>query len=279
MPLDASEIRSRVKRIKSLPTLAGVVKNLFAKLSSESTSFAEVSEIINRDQVLASKVLKIINSPVYGFSGRIATINHALVLLGFTVVKGIVLSAAVMDQMRKCLTGLWEHSLGVEMAADKIARTLGVREREEISTAGLLHDLGKVIIGVEMHQESELVLNEVRDSKVPFIEAERRVLNGVTHPKIGLWLAEEWKFSARLLEPIAFHHSPRNADSAKEATAIIHLADILIRALQFGSGGDPYIPQIDRFALEVLDLRMGDLAGLMDVIEDELEGLDTSDFA
>lgn len=279
MLLTPSDIRLKVKTIKSLPTLSGVVKRLCIKVDSETTSFAEVAKIICKDQVLAAKVLKIVNSPLYGFSGRIATVNHALVLLGFSVVKGIVLSAAIIEYMCKCLVGLWEHSLGVAVAADRIARTLGVKDPEEVSTAGLLHDLGKVIIGVEMRREGQWVLNEVRNWKIPFVEAEKRILNGVTHAEIGSWLAEEWKLPARLSEPIAFHHNPRGADSAKEATAIIHLADILIRALQFGSGGDPYIPQIDGFALEVLDLKMGDLAGLLDVIDDELEGLDTSGFA
>jgi putative nucleotidyltransferase with HDIG domain len=272
------DIRKRVQRLKSLPTMPGVVNELLGMVESEDTQVSAIAEIIATDQVLTAKVLRIVNSPFYGFPGRISTINHALVLLGFGVIKGIVVSAVVLDLMADSLVGLWEHSLAVATASDKIARLVKVEEPEEVSTAGLLHDLGKVIVAVEMREESQRILELVRQEKIPFIEAEKRVLDGVTHCQVGGWLAEEWNLSPRLREPIIYHHQPEQAHTAEQPTAIVHLANVLTRALQFGSGGDPYIPQISQSALDLLGFRVGDLAHLLRVVDEALDGLDTADF-
>ncbi len=279
MTENAHDIHARVKQLKTLPTMPGVVNQLLSMVESDEESAAEVAEIIATDQVLTAKVLKIVNSPFYGFPGRIGTIQHALVLLGFDVLKGIVLSASVIDYMSDSLVGLWEHSIGVATASHKIALAIEADEPEEISTAGLLHDLGKVILSVEMHADCDRVVTEAARSEIPFVDAERKILRGVTHCEIAGWLAEEWHLPARLREPIARHHHPHSAELAPVPTAIVHLADILTRALQFGSGGDPYIPRINERALKILHLKMGDLASLLRIIDNELEGIDTSDFA
>jgi len=273
------DIRGQIQRIKTLPTLPGVVKKLCTMVESEETSAAAVGDIISTDQVLTAKVLKIVNSSFYGFPGRIGTINHALVLLGFNVIKGIVLTAAVIDYMSDSLVGLWEHSLGVATAADVLARHAGLPEPEEICTAGLLHDLGKVILCVEMREMSERVVSEVQLTQVPIMEAEKKVLDGLTHCDIVGWLGEEWNLPPRLREPMTLHHNPSKAEFAPEPTAIIHIADVVTRALQFGSGGDPYVPKLETCALQALDMSMADLASLLDEIDDEFDGIDTTDFA
>ncbi|HUT26105.1 MAG TPA: HDOD domain-containing protein [Sumerlaeia bacterium] len=278
MEPEGSDIQARIQRVKTLPTLPGVVKKLCAMVDDENTSAAEIGEIISTDQVLTAKVLKIVNSSFYGFPGRISTINHALVLLGFNVVKGIVLSAAIIDYMDDSLISLWQHSLGVAAASDKIARAVGADEPEEISTAGLLHDLGKVILSVEMPLEYRKVVAETARAEISFVEAEANVLGGLTHCQIAGWLAEEWNLPPRLREPITLHHKPTLAEFAPTATTVVHLANVIARALQFGSGGDPFVPPLDPGVFKVLNLRMADLAALLDLIDDEFEGLDTSDF-
>lgn len=275
---NAAEVRGYVNRIKTLPTMPGVVKQLCGLMESDDTTTTEIAEMIATDQVLSAKVLKIVNSPFYGFPGRIATINHAVVLLGFNVVKGIVLSAAILGYMTAAVKGLWEHSLGTAVTAGALGRTLGLKEPEELATAGLLHDLGKVLLSVEMKSECAAVIQKVKKEKVSFIEAEQEILFGVNHCTIAGWLAEEWNLPPRLAEPLTRHHRPDKAGNAAVATAVVHLADICTRALQFGSGGDPYVPAIQPEAMEMLDLKMADMPGLLEVIDDELEDIDTRDF-
>jgi HD-like signal output (HDOD) protein len=272
-----TEVREQIQRIRTLPSLSGVVKKLCALSESDISSAAEVGDIVSTDQVLTARVLKIVNSSFYGFEGRVGTINHALVLLGFNVVKSIVITAAVIDCMTASMVGLWEHSLGVATAANHVARTLKISNPEETSTAGLLHDLGKVILHVEMRDVAEHVQASVNLDRISFIEAERQALDGLTHCDIVGWLAEEWNLPPRLREPLVLHHSPNVAEFARVPTAIVHISDVITRALQFGSGGDPYVPRIHPAALDVLGLKIGDLAPLLQDIDDAFEGLDTSE--
>lgn len=269
------DFRQRIKRIQTLPMFPGVVKRLCGMVESDIASAAEVGNIIGTDQVLTAKVLKIVNSSFYGFRGRITAIDHALVLLGFNVIKSIVITAAVIDYMTDSMVGLWEHSLGVATAADKIARNLNIKEPEEISTAGLLHDLGKVILCVEMHDLADQIRTSVESAKVSYIEAEKAQLDGISHCDIAGWLMEQWNLPLGLRDPVVLHHSPDKAKVAPVPVAIVHIADILTRSLQFGSGGDPYIPIIHPTALDSLGLRMIDLAPLLREIDNALESIDT----
>ncbi len=267
-----------VKRIKSLPTLPGVVQKICSMVESDETSTAEIAAIINTDQVLTAKVLRIVNSPFYGFPGRITTINHALVLLGFNVIKGIMISASVIDFMTKSISGLWEHSIGVATASGYIARLINEEEPEVASTAGLLHDLGKVILSVELQSECEMVLADVDFSNVTFYQAEKNVLEDIDHCLIGRWLADQWNMPSRLKEPIRWHHAPQHAKQSSRVTAIVHLADVLTRALQFGYAGDPFVPELSLHAMKILGLQMADLKKILKDVDYELEGLDTSVF-
>ncbi|MBN1866346.1 HDOD domain-containing protein [Candidatus Sumerlaeota bacterium] len=279
MSLSSHDIETRIRKIQSLPTLPDVVNKLSLLVETDKASAAEIAKIISEDQVLTAKVLKVVNSSFYGFPGRIGTINHALVLLGFNVMKGIILTVSIVDAMSSSLVGLWEHSLGVAAASEEIARHAKLDQPVEISTAGLLHDLGKVVLCVEMSDVAEQIMEDVEASKISFIEAEKKALDGLTHCDLAGWLAKEWNLPARLKEPICFHHEPQRAETAQQATAAVHLADFFVRALQYGSGGDPFVPRIDPAALDILGLNLTDLPPLLERIEDQLEGIDTREFA
>ena len=109
--MDRAEMRSMVEKVTSLPTLPGSVTRITRMLDDPDTTAAEVGREVEKDQVLSAKVLKLVNSGFYGFSQPIATIQHAMVLLGFSVVKTLVLSTSVLDMMSKSMAGLWRHSL------------------------------------------------------------------------------------------------------------------------------------------------------------------------
>ncbi|HDM32619.1 MAG TPA: HDOD domain-containing protein, partial [Deltaproteobacteria bacterium] len=138
----AERIKSITKKIQSLPTLPPVVKKLTKMVESPDVTARDLGKLISSDQVLSAKVLKLVNSPFYGFPGRISSISHAIILLGFNVIKGVVLSASVFDLMEQSMVGLWEHSLACAIVAGTISRGLDIPEPEEVSTAALLHDIG-----------------------------------------------------------------------------------------------------------------------------------------
>jgi putative nucleotidyltransferase with HDIG domain len=269
----AEKIKSITKRIQSLPTLPPVVRKLTTMVESPDVTAKEVGKLISSDQVLSAKVLKLVNSPFYGFPGRISSISHAVILLGFNVIKGVVLSASVFELMEKSMVGLWEHSLGAAIASGAIARTLGLNEPEEISTAALLHDIGKVLVRVSLSADYDKISSIVEEKVCSFREAEVEVL-GVDHGDIGLWLSQEWGMPERLIVPIAYHHEPETAPKFKDRVAVVHIADSVIRAFGVGFGGDQWVGRIKPSQWELLGLDKADLPVLMRKILSELEEIE-----
>ncbi|HNY65122.1 MAG TPA: HDOD domain-containing protein [Deltaproteobacteria bacterium] len=266
----AEKIKSITKRIQGLPTLPPVVRKLTTMVESPDVTAQEVGRLISSDQVLSAKVLKLINSSFYGFPGRISSISHAVILLGFNVTKGVVLSASVFEIMEKSMMGLWEHSLGSAIISGTIARALGLKEPEEISTAALLHDIGKVLVKVSLSDDYDRISRVVEDKGCSFREAEAEVL-GVDHADIGLWLAQEWGMPERLTIPIAYHHEPDAAPKFKDRVAVVHIADSLVRAFGVGYSGDKWVGRIKPSAWEAVGMPGLDLPTLMRKILTELE--------
>lgn len=275
--LDRKALRKRIEGLSSLPTLAGVVEKLNVLVDSPDTSIADVGKVISKDQVLSAKVLKLINSGFYGFPGRITTVTHALVLLGFNVIKGLILSASVYDLMKESMVGLWEHSLGTAVASGLIAKRLGEQDPEEVATGGLLHDLGKVALGVQIPDLFDEVVETVAADGCLFLEAEQKVM-GVNHARVAYWLIEQWNLPPLLTEAIIYHHQPQLAKTAPRQTAMVHLGDIFARARGFGNAGDAGIPVVDPGAWEALGLTMDDVRELAREFDNELDLVADIDF-
>jgi len=266
----AQQLKAITRRIQTLPSLPQVVQELTTMVESPDVTAKEMGKLISSDQVLSAKVLKLVNSPFYGFPGRISSISHAIILLGFNVIKGVVLSASVFDLMEKSMVGLWEHSLGSAVVSGTISRTLGLSEPEEISTAALLHDIGKVLVRVSLNEDYEKIASLVETNGCSFREAEQEVL-GVDHAEIGSWLAEEWGLPERLSIPITYHHEPEKATKFQNRVAVVHIADSVVRAFGVGSGGDGWAGRISPQAWEYVGMDETDLALLMKQILTDLE--------
>lgn len=269
----AEQLKAITKRIQSLPSLPQVVQKLTTMVESPDVTAKEMGRLISSDQVLSAKVLKLVNSPFYGFPGRISSISHAIILLGFNVIKGVVLSASVFDLMERSMVGLWEHSLGTAIVSGTISRTLKMSEPEEISTAALLHDIGKVLIRVSLSGDYDRIDSLVRGTGCSFREAELEVL-GVDHAEIGSWLSEEWSLPERLSIPISFHHDPVSAVKLKERVAVVHIADSIVRAYGVGNAGDQWVSLVSPEAWEFIGMDTVDLVPLMRQIMTDLEEVD-----
>lgn len=269
MTVDPASFRRKIENLDNLPTLPGVVEKLSFMVESANISTAQVGGMIQADQVLSAKVLRLVNSAFFGFPGKIGTVTHALVLLGFNAVKGLVLTASVFDIMAGEMLGLWMHSLGVSVASGVIARRLGLKDPEEVQVAGLIHDIGKVVLKVESPEYYEEINQKVQQEGLSFIEAEREVL-GFDHTKISEWLCDKWNLPAALRAPIIFHHRPLSARESVEATAVVHMADVLVRAVGFGSGGDPGVAILDRDAVKKLDISLSAVEEILEEMDDEL---------
>jgi len=270
--MTVAEKRTELKKIimdtKTLPTLPGVISKLNSLSESDKSSVHEMARIVSSDQILSARILRLANSPSYGFY-RVSTISNAMILLGVNVVRSLALSSSIFEIMEKDSVGLWEHSLGAGMAANLIARKLGLPECEEISTAGLLHDIGKVIISLKCGEAAAEIRRFVREERATMREAEREILD-TDHGEVGGWLAKCWFLPDKLSEPIVFHHDVKLAVNHRVKTAVVHVADVLVKASGFGDSGDPYVPQIQNTAWDVLRLTERHLAELVEELEDKL---------
>jgi putative nucleotidyltransferase with HDIG domain len=270
--IDRAVIRARIEGTSNISTIPEVVLKLRRMMDNPQMSAATVGDEIAKDQVLAAKVLRLVNSGFYGFRTPITTITQAMVLLGFDVVKTLVLSASVLDVlelMNKYLEGLWEHSLATARVGNALAERLKLPNPEEIAVSGLLHDLGKVVIAQKFPVEHRAIRTMVRDTNCLQIEAEREVL-GVTHPEVGLWLLRRWGLPTKLVFPIAYHSQFNPAREFADRTAVIHLADIMCRARGYGYGGDGRLPAIDQGAWDLLKLTMDDVRDVYLQLDHEL---------
>ncbi len=261
-------MRRRVERLRELPTLPAVVQRVVDALDRPEGGHAETAALIETDQVLTAHLLRVANSAFYGLSGKIASVGQALTVLGTTVTRSLVYTTAVLD-LRIGLPGFWEHAVGTAVAAGTLARHLGLPHPEEVSAAGLLHDLGKVVLYRQAPAAFQAVLDHVAAEGTRFGEAERALL-GVDHAEVAGWLLGRWRVPSRLLEPVVFHHTPEQARTAPVETAVVHVANTLVRAYGYGFGGDRRIPAIAPAAWDRLRLGARDLDRVIAAFEADL---------
>lgn len=267
--MSREEIKERLKTIQSLPTLPPIVARLNEMVNDEDVTAVKLGEIIEKDQVLTSKILKMVNSSFFGFPQRISTVPNALVLLGFNVIKTLIVTSSIFEVMQASDVGLFEHSLGVAAAAGILAKKHGIQNPEEISTAGLIHDLGKIVVRAELPNEYEKILDIVQNKNVAMRTAELEVL-GMDHCEIGSDLAGEWNLPDRLVTPVRLHHRPGLKSEFSKINAIIHFSDIIIRALGFGNGGDVWVPDLDLKAWDEIKLSRTETRELLNELDEKL---------
>jgi len=264
--IDMQTLRRRVESINALPTVPGTFVQISAMLEKPRITLDELGRFVSKDPALTAKILKMVNSAAYGFPGRISSVSHAIMLLGLNVIKGLLLGVCVFELMQKSMTGLWEHSLGCACSARLIAQKKNLKEPEETSICGLLHDIGKVVMMLGFTREFEKVAAEAEATGVTLYEAEKKCF-AATHAEVGYWLAQKWHFPLSLVEAIGYHHTPQLARQAPMETAIVHVADILVRAKGLGSAGDLLVPAVHPASWEMLNLSEGDLCDIFTALE------------
>ena len=239
--MDREDIRLGIRNIKNLPTLPVIVSRILEVADDSRSSANELAELVARDVSVSDKVLNLANSAFYGFSRRITTIPQAVVVLGFDTVRSLALSVSVFEALSKNSDKInfdreafWIHSIGCGTASRLIAKELGYRDTGTFFVAGLLHDLGKVILDTYFSEQYAEVVTEMVEEERPALEAETDILN-IDHAEVGAWLAVRWKFPEILVAPIAAHHNLLAAEEkyVKEAT-IVHLANILTKRAGIG---------------------------------------------
>ena len=264
-----------VRRVDDLPTLPRSIISITELVNNPQSSARDLAGVITDDQVLTARLLKLVNSAFYGFPRRITTVTGAIVLLGFDAIRNLLLTTSLFDLFspKRDKQGiqreaLWDHSLGCAVAAKVIGGYLGYEKVEELFVSGLLHDIGKIVEMLFLEKEFAKINATVKERNILIKEAEEDLL-GYSHADVGKLLAEQWNLPLNHVSAIAHHHDPESSERFSLEAAIVHLADILCRSLDLGSGGDRKIPPLHEKAMEIMGLNVTALEPILDKLETE----------
>ncbi len=263
-----------IRNIDALPTLPTVVARINKLVEDPRSSAADINDVIAKDVALSTRILKLVNSSFYGFPRKIASITHAVVILGFNTVRTLTVSAFVLDAFgaRNLAFGyreFWIHSVATAVASGQIAKRMGALDSEQAFLCGLLHDVGKIVLHQFAEEEFARVLEYVREHDTLIYEAEMKVLD-TNHAQVGAMLLDRWKLPVTMVEVIRHHHRPEGDSTENLVTCIVHLADLLARAMMLGHAGDRRIPALDPYAWKRLGFPEDDFPAFLEDIDRDM---------
>ena len=254
------DLQTVVSGSGDLPALPGTAMAAMQMLDNPNVNAKELQTVIARDQALAARILKICNSAMFGFHQEVASLPHAITILGLERVRSIIVAATLQQMFRtaaasKDLTSqlFWEHSWGAGVAA----RTLAVAARfpapEEAFTCGLLHDIGKMVLLKNRGDQYRDILNDVYRGAASFHQAELQIF-GFSHAHVGALLASKWHFPAQLVQGILCHHDITAAPLHRRLAAITSLADRMMIFLEVGFQKDKTLKLEEDVSAQYLNL-------------------------
>jgi len=239
--------------IKEIPPLPLAVSESIELLNNEVCDFNILQNTIAKDVALSGRILKVSNSPFYGLSGQVSSIKESCVVLGTHTLKNILIAVGVMDKFPPSsgnnidISKMWHHCYCTAVTAKLLAQQVGV-DPEKAFTAGLLHDVGKMVLDVYFSHYYADAISHRKENDCLMIEAESEIL-GVTHSDVGGKIAACWNLPEDIVYVIESHH-----DTAEDVTTslndIVNLADIVSQGLGYGHGSESLMPVIDKGLLD-----------------------------
>lgn len=258
--LKGEELKKRIlKTVDDLPPMPQVAHKARDIIAHEDWSYKDLAEVIETDQAIASRVLKIANSAYYGVSGNVSSIQKASVVLGMKTLNELLTLACAASVLGSELKGyrqesddFWRHSLAVAMGAKSLAQGKHPNLAEDAFSAGLLHDCGKIILDQYVLERTEQFESFMGQGEVSFLEAEKHIL-GFDHAEIAAEVCEKWSISKKLATAIRYHHSPLETET-NELVYIVHAADAISMMSGLGAGIDGLVYKLDDQVLTFLEL-------------------------
>ncbi|APA67745.1 HDOD domain-containing protein [Janthinobacterium sp. 1_2014MBL_MicDiv] len=245
-----------LRQIQELPALPAVVLELLSSIDQEDTDVHVLAQKIELDQALAAKTLRIANSSFYGMQSKVTSIPQAVSVLGFHSIRTLVTACALTGSFAPAGGGFdfaafWRHSLATAVAARMLAPHLQVNP-ETAFTAGLLHDLGTLVLATRFTAEHALIRSYRQTHDCQMAEAELAVM-GIDHAQVGSALAAYWKFPAAIQQAVADHHAIERLDGGG-LPLVVHVANAVAHALDLSGQDDALVPPLSasgwaRFAL------------------------------
>lgn len=236
----------------------------------------DVANVIRQDTALTARLLKLVNSAFFAFPKKIETVSQAVSVVGTSQVRDLSLATSVTDLFNDIpaelidVDGVWRHSLACGVSARVLAGMRGEANVERFFVAGILHDVGRLVLLLQAPDEAREVLSAARERDVLLLEAEQEIL-GFDHARLGMILMKQWKMPDVLQQAVGFHHAPRRADRFPTEAATLHVADILAHALRFGGSGERYVPPLSAAGWAKLGIDPGSIPFTVEEIDRQYE--------
>ncbi len=263
-----------VRQVNDMPVLPNRINRIIELTEDSDSTVKDLEKEILMDQSLTSKVLRLANSAYYGYPRKINTISQATILLGFNTIKSIALASTVSKYLNKELKGyalgkceLWKQSQTCAIISRYIAQKKQFPNIEQAYIAGLLRDIGKIILNQYVESQYIEIMEKVKEEDIPFVDIEREIL-GFDHAQVGKKVAEKWNFPKDLVEAIGLHHTPEKAKENIYLVSIVHVADAITMMMGIGLGIEGMTYNFSQIAIDTLDLNENELQLIISDVSD-----------
>lgn len=257
----AISLESVVREVRELPPLPSVVIELIESFGRPDIDITTLADKISQDQALAAKTLRLANSSFYGLSTQVKTVAQAITVLGFDSVRALVAAGGVIDHFQQNggvdTASFWRHSVATALCAKNLARA--VRQNQDHAfIAALLHNIGELVMATRYPEQYGQAVEKAYNEDIELVKAEY-LLFGVDHVRIGLALAQAWKFPSMIQHTIEYHLIPRKED-VRGLAGLTHLANAIVFALDLPGKPNARVPHLldevwDGLALDPKELR------------------------
>lgn len=265
--MDAKDIN-----IDDFPTLPTIYTQLMEVMSDRRSTIETVASVIEKDQSSVVKILKTVNSSIYGMNKKVDNIKDAIFYIGFQEVKNLVFSLSMIDMFKNRkkvsffnIVDFWKHSIATGVITRLLGKTLGVKKLDNYFISGIIHDIGKLYYVYNKQDEYAETISKMIANNDTILNAEQRYM-GSDHCRTGWEIARKWELPESLANSILYHPYGTIDGKYDQLVACVHLGNIIARAMDLGNAGDIYVPKPNPAIWDKMDLAKDALSSLEDEI-------------
>ncbi|HBA84396.1 MAG TPA: hypothetical protein DCZ95_09915 [Verrucomicrobia bacterium] len=278
--MEQQAIVRKLESILDLPTLPLVVDKVREAIRDVNADAQRIAKIIEDDPAMMARVLKVVNSPLYGGREPINSLQTAVARMGMNAVNNIAMSTSVFSTFGKeddklfDRKGYWRHcicaGIGAAIIYERCKANIKKRYTADVlHLCGLLHDIGKLVLVRYFHDDFLKAIRLADDEGLALVAAEKQTV-GMDHAEIGGWLAARWKIPADLAQVVRYHHDPAAApEEVRDLAMLCHCSNYICNLENLGSGGDAAAPSFQESAWTKLGLALSDISVIVDRITEE----------